>query len=250
MSLSRPRVTENPAKATINYSGDTGEWSYYDKATKENFLIQRPATLIVLDDLFAVGGFSKTYDDSFFYSNEVHSIDQALRVRTRKGGFDESGTYRELKERLNSIGAKYIKHVYALAQDGFGVYDNEIVRLVFGGAALGPWIDKKIVAGYQVTIEDETVEGKNGKVIYQMPVLSAEVAKDLSGAIEADEILQAYFDEFRPRPVSPLIAQAEAHTEKFKQDLSIGPDSVLYISKQPEEKELPQEESDDNDLPF
>ena len=99
MSLSNPTVSQNPASKYIEYKGDSGKWFYFDKTkgeNGENVELHPPLYFIVLDELATIKGWSDQYE-SGIYSNEVHHINETLRVKSFKGGLSIVGKYPDIK---------------------------------------------------------------------------------------------------------------------------------------------------------
>lgn len=191
MSLSSPKIN-NPCKKFIEFKGDSGVFQYYDKDNKKNVPLPYPLSFIVLDELSTIKGFNEA-SGSGIYANEVHSVkNQTLNVRTFKGNNSISGLYSDIKDQIKSIGGKYCKSIYAslIHKDG----SLELVNFQLTGAAFKAWIDKTMDTHQEIVVISKTVEGKKGKVVYQMPVFTAASMNDelRQGAIEMDQKLQEF----------------------------------------------------------
>jgi hypothetical protein len=187
----------NPATRFFEWNGEKGHFKYYNKETKENVVVDLPFTFLVLDDkLSTIKGWSDA-DQSGIWSNEVKDLKTGvLTVRTSKG-VQVEGTYENIKGKV--AGADYVKSLYI-------AYINEDKKLVIGnisikGASLNSWIEftkaqKDVYAGI-IKVAD-CIEGKKGKVVYQMPnfVMTPAPEKALTMALELDKQLQEYLTKY------------------------------------------------------
>ncbi len=242
MSLTRPRTSTNPASKFIRYHGDTGKWGWWDKQNEENVELKLPVYFVVLDELFTIKGWSKQYEG--IYSNEVHTTNELLKVKSFKNNLTITGYYSDIKDEINGKGGKYTKSVYAMLFDNEG--NTEMVNFQISGAALGAWFEAKVKANSQsVGIMVETIDGKNGSIEYKIPVFksfkfpSEEIMTD---AYAFDEQLQKYLDEYKKTK-----EDKEAEEEVYNQE-TIDERNVL------EEKHFSAadnyEDEENEDLPF
>jgi hypothetical protein len=147
---------------------------------------------------------------SGIYSNEVKDTRQdAFVVKAFKGGTLIEGIYKDIKDRVNSLGGQFVANCYIAFKNGDGKLTLGSIR--FKGAALGAWMEfcKQHRADlYKKAIRiNGFTEGKKGRIVFRMPVLSL---KDISpemdkAAIALDatlqEFLTAYFKRTRREQV-------------------------------------------------
>ena len=211
MSKSNPPL-QNPCKKFIDYSGDTGLFSYYNKETKKKVEVPMPLYFEVLDELFTITGFYES-TESWLYSNEVSTVKEILKVKCwGKGGVNIVGSYNDIKNDVKAIGGKYTKSVYAMLINPDR--SVELVNFKFHGAALNGWIDKKFNVNNFITSVAETVLEKKGATKYQKPVflpiaLDPELDKK---AVEMDRMIQAYLKEYKAKQSELETAAAEVVT--------------------------------------
>ena len=127
MSLSNPITSQNPATRFIQFKGDSGKWSYFDKSkgeNGENVEIKLPIYFIILDELSTIKGWSDQYQ-SGIYSNEIHNLGEQLTVKTFKGGAMIKGWYQDIKNDVKALGGKYTKSIYAML-----IYEDDSTELV------------------------------------------------------------------------------------------------------------------------
>ncbi len=208
MSLSNPRP-ENPCQKWIRFSGDTGEFSWYDKETEQEIKINLPISFIVLDSLSRITGYHKASDGGI-NSNEVHDLrKEPLEVYTFKGSEYITGLYRDIKDAVKALGGKFTASVYAVL---INEKHLELVNFQFRGAALKSWLDAKINPGKIKTGVTEIIEDSNGSIHFRKPVFQTfKLDDDLyNQAIEMDKKLQEY-----------LASKKEKVEEKASETLSV-----------------------------
>ena len=218
MSRSNPtELAPNPAVKFFEWNGDAGHFFYFDKTIGEKGAkvdVKLPFTFLFLDGLVTVKGFSDQHQKGF-YSNEIRDLKtQKLNVRMGKDTV-ELGLYEEIKDRLAKIGASYTQSVYIAFKEG----DKLVIGNVnFKGASLGPWIDFKNKVKGQINEKavriKSTLEGKKGKVVYQMPVFELCDVSEATNkeAVELDKQLQAYLTEYLSKSHSKSIEREEAQS--------------------------------------
>lgn len=203
MSLSNPHESQpNPAKRWFEWNGERGEVLYYDKAAKKNVVVAQPFTFIVLDELSSVRGWHDS-SQSGIYSNEVKDTrTEILTVKAFKGGTLAEGIYRDIKDRVNSVGGHYSANCYLAFKDGDGL---AIGAMRFKGAALASWMEfkkanKKEFYEKAVTINGFT-EGKKGRITYRMPkfAITPISAATMSTCVDLDKELQAFLSSYLSR---------------------------------------------------
>lgn len=251
MSISKPRM-ENPAKKFIEFSGKTGQFTYYDKSgekeTWRDIEVKKPIYMIVLDELSTIKGYCKK-TESGIVSNEVHNITtDILKVRTFKGGFEAVGKYKDISDKIKNWGGKFTKSVYALIITGKD--KTELVNFQFKGSSLNAWIDKKFnTEKFGIIIKNELREERNGDTVYKVPIIGPlNITPELlEVAIKTDmDILQPYLKAYTASQDEKEITQPETFNR---------PDENYSDQEPPEntEKELDTIFADANegsDLPF
>jgi hypothetical protein len=204
VSRSNPSENTNPNPATrrFEWNGEKGVVRYYDKDAKANVDVGSDFTFILLDQLATVGGWHDA-SDSGIYSNEVKDTRQeALVVKAFKGGPLAEGFYKDIKDRVNSLGGQFVAKCYVAFKDNGAL---AIGSLALKGAALHGWTE--FVKANRADIYKKAVrihgftEGKKGRIVYRVPVLSL---KDIDPATDAqaialDKTLQAFFDSYFKR---------------------------------------------------
>lgn len=203
MSFSQPTKVENPALHFYEWKNGKLSWfKKYDEPDKngkkgEDVDAKLPFEFIVLDELATVTGYNKQ-SDSGITSNEVKDTrEQALNVRSFKGGDIARGLYAEIKDTIKAAGGKYTRSIYIAEK-----VNNQYVisHIKFAGAAYGAWYEftknhnpetgKFLLTG--------SVEGKNGATVYQMPTFKYGDLNeaDIEAATELDTDLQKYLERY------------------------------------------------------
>jgi len=213
MSRSNPTV-QNPCTKFIDYHGDDGTFTYYDKESEEKVQIDTPIYFAVLDELSTITGFNEKHGCGI-YSNEVNSLThEILRVKTFKGGESVIGLYKDIKDNIKAMGGKFTKSVYALLihED----QSTEFVNFKFKGAAFSAWLDKKFNPLNFIVGISEFAEEKKGKNVYQVPVFkpfksNAELDK---AAMQQDKLFQEYLKAMKDKIPEAEIVKAEVEEEE------------------------------------
>lgn len=225
MSRSRPSMDiQNPISKYIRFSGERGEFSYWDKEKKEEISLGKKIRFLPLDELVSITGYSDKYK-SGFWSNVVRkTAKEPLTVQASVNGDKTtiiSGLYAEIKDTLKAKGAKYTKNVYATLDL------EEIVCIQLSGAALSEWMDfSKNHKIYQGAVSVSKTEArKKGGVDYVVPIFKQIEAKKESNekATELDDKLQTYFDEYfassDEKNTAPSAATKENPVEETKEEV-------------------------------
>lgn len=197
MSRSNPNESlTNPATKFIEWSGDKGEFKYYDKEKKEQVFIKLPFSFIVLDTLSTCKGF----DDGTqmgYYSNEIRNTKTDILTVRNKKGIVFTGLYENAKEKLGSKGLKYYQSVYVAIKEGKTLV---LANLQLGGSGLSPFIEfskENKVTEIAVIVKTSTPK-KKGKSNYfepnyeVMPVSEATNKVATALDVELQEYLKAY----------------------------------------------------------
>lgn len=201
MSRSNPNVNApNPAVRWFEWNGEHGKVRYYDKDAKANVDVPFPFRFLVLDELGSVRGWHDA-SDSGIYSNEVRDTrTDILVVKSFKGGTLAEGIYKEIKDRVNSIGGQFVANCYiAFKQNG----TLAIGSLRFKGAALGAWMEfrknnRSALYSKAVDIGGFT-EGKKGRIVFRVPTFETHDVSDDTNTVARDldkelqEWLKGYF---------------------------------------------------------
>ena len=195
----------NPAKKFIDWKSNEKGFNYYDKESKTNVAINLPFKFLVLDELHTVKGWNDSLKGQIG-SNEVKFIsNDVLKVKTfHKDANGKNiktdmieGVYSEVKEKIKSSGAHYVKSVYIMLEDG------SIANLQLKGASCQSYGDFTAKTRSRLTDEwvevANFVEGKKGAVKYTVPEFKfknsiSDAKADL--ADEAFNTLEAYLKTY------------------------------------------------------
>lgn len=217
MSRSNPNEhAANPAVRWFEWNGETGTIRHYDKEKKENVTTDLPFTFVLLDRLGSVGGWHDA-SQSGIYSNEVRDTRQdVLVVKAFKGGTLAEGLYKDIKDRVNTVGGKFVVSCYV----AFKLTDKEMAigGLKLKGAALGPWMDFEKANRaqlYKQAIEIHGfTEGKKGRVTFRMPSFRLKPLSDDSNqvAIDLDKEVQTFLTSYLKRAKREQV-EAPSHDE-------------------------------------
>lgn len=205
----------NPAKITVEYSGEHGVFRVYDKENKERIDLDVPFKFAWVETMVMLSGFSEKFGRRVT-SNE---LDRA-KARTEpfdifmfeeKNGKMErsvvlSGPYKEIKDEARSIGATYAFAVYAVAVGNNGpIMDGDIIRIVMGGSCRNAWIDASPERWQGGVAFIDTVRKKKGRTEYLEPVFEMFMPDGsvIDDAIAADKLVQAWINQ---APVEHAVA--------------------------------------------
>lgn len=215
MSRSNPtdNNTPNPAVRWFEWNGEKGNVRYYDKDKKENVDMPMPFTFLLLDELGSVRGWDDS-SQSGIYSNEVRDTRQdALIVKSFKGGVIAEGFYKDIKDRVNTAGGQFVSNCYIAFKNG----DDKLAigSIRFKGAALGAWMEfRKEHRGelYSKAFDIfDFTEGKKGRVIFRVPKFRT---KDVSAAtndtaVTLDQTLQEFLTGYLTRTKRDQVETAQ-----------------------------------------
>lgn len=230
MSLSNNIELKNPATKFIEWSGENGNFKYWDKTkgakkddgsfTGERVILNLPFTFIALDTLSTIKGYSDA-DQSGYWSNEIRDIKKETLIVKSKKGECAKGLYNDIIGKKEITGAKYCQSVYIAYKEGETLV---IANVQMVGSALSTWIDfrkKNDIYNGAVSISGFT-EGQKGKTVYKMPTFKlipiSEATK--KQAIELDKQLQdylgKYFNKLKVEQVeTPVVLTAEEEAALF-----------------------------------
>lgn len=217
MSRSNPNENgaPNPAARWFEWNGEGGTVRYYDKEQKQNVDVGSDFTFILLDELGSVRGWHEP-SKSGIYSNEVRDTRQdVLIVKAFKGGTLAEGLYKDIKDRVNTVGGQFNANCYIAFKNGGGELAIGAIR--FKGAALGAWMEFR--KEHRSELYDKAVrihgftEGKKGRITYRMPVLAVtELTKSTNdAAVALDKQLQAYLAGYLKKNKAAQVEQAGQH---------------------------------------
>ena len=181
----------NPASKFLSWKSNEKCFSYYDKdiannlkeqgksndEIKEiaNIQVPLPFKFLVLDELASVKGWSDSLTGTIS-SNEVKYISkETLNVkcyhRNIKGESTSTeiarGIYKDIKDKVNSAGAKYHKSVYIMLEDG------TLANIQMKGAVVQQWgtftqRTKNRLPDEWIVVE-KAIDGKKGAVKFTTP---------------------------------------------------------------------------------
>lgn len=235
----------NPATKFINWKSNDKCFSYFDKdiaeslkgATddeikeKANVKIQLPFRFLVLDELASVKGWSDSLTGNIV-SNEVKFISKEIITakcyhKNAKGEKTSTeiakGLYKDIKDRVNTAGAKYHKSVYIMLEDG------TLANIQLKGACVGKWgeFSQKSRSRFpdEWVICEKVIDGKKGAVKFTTPEFKFErslTEQEASMADDAFEILESYLKTYlaKGEPVIDLVEEPEhIEIDEDKDDL-------------------------------
>jgi len=190
MSRSNPyQRTPHPCKKWLEWAGSTGNFKVYNKETKSSEPVN-VKKILVLDTLHCITGFD-VVKKMGFNSNEVKDLSkEPLYLKDGNRDLKIRGLWADVKEALPK-GARYTSSIYALV-------DGELSNIKLKGATLNTWIDTL----KDVNVEEVGImltgneERKNGATTYYVPTLDIFTPTEAENqqAIEADKVLQSYFN--------------------------------------------------------
>lgn len=240
MSRSNPNINApNPAVRWFEWNGEHGKVRYYDKDAKQNVDVPLPFTFLLLDELASVRGWHDA-SESGIYSNEVRDTrTDIMVVKAFKGGTLAEGLYKDIKDRINTLGGSFVANCYIAFKDGDAL---KIGSLRFKGSALGSWMEFRKAcraALYDSAVEiSGFTEGKKGRIVYRVPDFRTKSVSDETNQIatDLDKELQAFLKAYFARKTGdqPETVTSVADNYTFNQ----GDDSSQ------------QEPLTDDDIPF
>lgn len=218
MSRSNPNVNApNPAVRLFEWNGEHGTVRFYDKDAKQNTDVPLPFAFLLLDELASVRGWHDA-SESGIYSNEVRDTrTDILVVKSFKGGTLADGLYKDIKDRVNTLGGQFVANCYiAFKQNGA----LAIGSMRFKGSALGAWMEyRKAHRGdlYNKAIDiTGYTEGKKGRIVFRVPTFAArEVSAEMNNAAVAlDHELQEWLTGYFGRRTSDQTEPTQPTTER------------------------------------
>lgn len=204
MSLSNPNNSlPNPATRWFDWNGESGSVSYFDRDSKSVKHVGLPFVFILLDELASIRGWHDP-SQSGIYSNEIRdSREDRLLVKAFKGGVLADGLYRDIKDRISSMGGSFTTTCY-LAYKGDDS-NLAIGAIRFRGASLSAWMEfrrqhRRDFYSHAIQIGGFT-EGKKGRIAFRTPNFACKSISEESIAIATalDRQLQNYLAEYLTR---------------------------------------------------
>lgn len=225
MSRSNPTDgAKNPSTRWFEWAGgsDGGFVRYYDKETEKTEKVELPFTFLLLDELATIKGWHEPSESAIF-ANEVRDTRQdALVVRSFKGGELVTGLYPQIRDRIIALGGHYSASLYLAYKIG---EELKIGNLQLKGAAAGAWMEFKRNAGTKKDSGGKSVRAyfvdavsiygyeqeKKGGTVYRVPqfTLKAVSAETNQQAVALDTELQAFLTEYLKRPKAEAVKPSE-----------------------------------------
>lgn len=249
--MSRSNPTDgirNPATRWFEWAGgsDGGFVRWYDKDAKQNVPVEGAFGFLLLDELSTVKGWHEPSESSI-YANEVRDTRQdALVVRSFKGGELASGIYTTIRDRIVAVGGHYVASIYLAYKEGD---ELRIGNLALKGAAAGAWMDFKRNAGTKKGATGKSIaaylvdavkitgyeQQKKGATVFRVPKFALTPTSEATNqqAVDLDSQLQLFMVDYLKRPKAEA-AKPSAETDE----------------EYPEATGLTHIDALDNDIPF
>lgn len=203
----------NPATKFLSWKSNEKTFAYYDKDTETNVEVALPFKFVVLDELSSVKGWSDSLGGSII-SNEVKFISREPIVakcyhKNLKGEKVTTevakGLYKDIKEKVNSAGAKYHRSIYIMLEDG------TLANIQLKGAAVQKWGEftqktKNRLPDEWVVVEKHA-DGKKGAVKFTVPEFKFFKSLSDEEANKADEcfnVLESYLKTYLAKSEPPI----------------------------------------------
>lgn len=215
MSRSNPiEGSPNPATVWLEWKGENGELTYWDKQAEKRMTLKLPFTFMLLDRLGTVRGYSKNME-SGIYANEVRDTRmQPLVVKYFKGGTVATGLWDAIKPVVKTAGGKFCSTCY-IAVKGDKPGELVVAGAQWSGCSLGPWFEfekkhrkkvevdgKKVAEMYAKAIRVKRgAQQKVGKTLFFPPEFEiADVTPESNAAAVAlDTEVQEYLTDYFAR---------------------------------------------------
>jgi hypothetical protein len=230
--MSRSNPTEgarNPSTRWFEWAGgdEGGFLRWWNKDTETQMKVEPPFTFLLLDELSSVKGWHEPSESSI-YANEVRDLRQeALVVKSFKGGELASGLYADIKDKIVAKGGHYHASVYIAYKEG---EELRLGNLGLKGAALGAWMEfkksaptKKDANGKSVKayfVDAVTITGhdqqKKGGTTYRVPTFALKPVGEATNqqALAIDAELQAFLNDYFKRPKAEAAKPQNGHSEE------------------------------------
>lgn len=234
MSRSNPNEgSRNPSTRWFEWAGgaDGGYVRFYNKDTKEQTKVPGPFGFLLLDELSTVKGWHEPSESSI-YANEVRDTRQeALVVRSFKGGELASGIYTAIRDRVVAVGGHYHASLYIAYKEGD---ELKIGNLGLKGAAAGAWMEFKKTAPTKKDANGKSVrayfvdavkiadfeQAKKGGTTYRVPKFALSMTSEAANlqAVALDSELQAYLSDYLKRPKAEAAKAPEPEESEAPED--------------------------------
>jgi len=246
MSRSNPTDgIKNPSTRWFEWAGgsDGGHLRWYSKDAEKQEKVECPFTFLLLDELATIKGWHEPSESGIF-ANEVRDTRQdALVVRSFKGGELASGIYTQIRDRVIALGGHYSASLYIAYKDG---EELKIGNLQLKGAASSAWMEFKRAAGSKKDASGKSVrayfvdavviagyeQAKKGGTVYRVPKFSLKAVSEETNAqaLGLDAELQSFLSEYLKRPRAeatkqpepapePMPEEPRGHFDDFKDDI-------------------------------
>ncbi len=211
----------NPATKFLSWKSNEKCFSYYDKEKEENVQVPLPFKFLVLDELASIKGWSDSLTGTIA-SNEVKFISkEPMTVKCyHKNSKGEKATteiakglYNEIKEKVNSAGAKYHKSIYVMLEDG------TLANIQLKGASVQKWGEftqrTKSRLPEEWVVVEKAIDGKKGAVKFTTPefkFLCSLTDDEMSLADDVFNILEAYLKTYLAKS-EPVVEAVETDAD-------------------------------------
>lgn len=216
----------NPATKFLSWKSNDKCFSYYDKETETNVQVDLPFKFLTLDELASVKGWSDSLTGQII-SNEVKYISKEVitakcyhkNVKGEKTSTEiAKGIYKDIKEKVNSAGAKYHKSIYVMLEDG------SLANIQLKGASVQKWGEftqkTKSRLPDEWVIVEKAIDGKKGAVKFTTPDFKFFKTLSDDEAVNADNCfneLESYLKTYLSKS-EPVIDEVEEVEEIEKED--------------------------------
>jgi hypothetical protein len=261
----------SPVRKYVSFSGSRGKIKFYDKehpeADEKGHVYLDSLDIVALDIKASISGFNENescgINSNLLNPYDVGKLEFDVKTKTAgKFGTFAKGIYKEIKERLSTINAKYTTNVFALADFGDGY---EIIKLELNGSSLSPWIELVDKLENDDEIYDKIITIKKGQLLTRkagktVAVSDAEYKKVLA-AIKKDPMYSRpvwfYAPEITVADISEELVELAVEQDKTLQKyfdaagVSNGDKEEATEESATATSPEPAEGTDDNDdLPF
>lgn len=190
-------LIKNPSAHYIQWSGEKGVFSYFDKTLGENVELDS-LEFVVLDSRSSIGGWHED-TKSRIYSNYTNRKDEEFVVKESRGNkVLAKGVYADIRR----DDFDFVTNVFSLAK----LNDEwKLVQIQFKTSALSKWSDYVESVGGRFKVYDvltktvDAEEHKQGRVNWKTPVFEPDIIEDDVNdlAIQCDKtLLQPYLSQF------------------------------------------------------
>lgn len=213
----------NPAEKWLEFKSDSKTFRYWDKEAKEEVEVGIPFRFILIKQMHMVRGWDSR-SESRIYSNEVASLDKEdFLVKSFSGGNLVSGKWSDIKEKVDRVGGKYHKSIYALVESEGGF---QLVNFALKGSAVSQWINffqdhKSETVSNWVNIS-KTKQEKTGSIKYNVPVF--EVGEEITDT--EDKTAEEYFDKLKAYFHSYNHTESKRAADNSEEEVETGAEEI------------------------